>query len=114
MADYDYTHEFSNYPDSLIDMKTFKDINDDIASIVSQIEAAKAEGYYDDAIAIIKEHPELADYDFSANDINRIIEEIRNSQIFVTTITDAITYGNDEFRGSVGDIWIGKANFEEG
>lgn len=110
----DYTHEFSNYPDSLIDMRTFKDINDEIASVVAQIEAAKADGDYADAIAIIKAHPELADYDFSANDINRIIEEIRNSQIFVTTITQGITYGGNSFRGEVGDIWITKSNFGEG
>lgn len=110
----DYTHEFSNFPDSLVDMKTFKDIDDSIASIVSQIETAKANGDFATAVAIISAHPELADYDFSANDINRIIEEIRNSQIYATSMTNAITYGNTEFRGSVGDIWIGSADFEEG
>ena len=107
----DYTHEFSNFPESLIDMRTFKDVNDEIASIVSQIETAKANGDFATAVSIINEHPELSDYDFSANDINQIIEEIRNSQIFAAKITNAFSYGDDNFAGDVGDIWIGDADF---
>lgn len=107
----DYTHEFSNFPDELITMKEYKDINDEIASVVAQIETAKANGDYQTAVSIINAHPELSDYNFSASDVNRFIEEIRNTQIYATAITKAISYGDDKFAGDVGDIWIGDADF---
>jgi len=107
----EYTHEYSNFPTELITMKEYKDINDEIASVVAQIEAAKASGDYATAVELINSHPELGDYNFSASDVNRMIEEIRNTQIYATQITKAITYGDDNFAGDVGDIWIGDASF---
>ena len=107
----DYTHEYSNFPDELITMKEYKDINDEIASVVAQIETAKANGDYATAVAIVSAHPELSDYNFSASDVNRIVEEIRNAQIYATNITNAFSYGDDNFAGDVGDIWIGDADF---
>lgn len=108
----DYTNEYSTFPENLITMKEYKDITDDIAAIVGEIETAKAAGNFSQALEIIKAHPELSDYNFSASDINRIIEEIRNAQIFAQSITKSITYGNDSFSGDVGDVWIGEAGYE--
>ena len=105
----DYTHEFSNFPDSLIGVKTYKDIDDDIASIVAQIEQARADGDFKRASEIISEHPELSDYNFSANDVNRIIEEVRNTQVFAKKHEKAIDYGGSYYDGEKGNLWIGEA-----
>lgn len=103
----DYTHEYSNFPDSPIVQKNYMDISDDIADVVGQIETAKASGDYATAAQLIADHPELSNYNFSSADVNRFIEEIRNTQIFAQSFKRSIQFGGSAFLGEeIGDLWI--------
>lgn len=103
----DYTHEYSNFPNSPITQKHYIDISDDIAEVVGQIESAKAAGDYVAAAQLVADHPELSNYNFSAQDVNRFVEEIRNTQIFTQSFRRSIQFGGSAFTGDeIGDLWI--------
>ena len=103
----EYTHEYSNFPDSPITQKNYKDISDEIATVVGQIESAKAAGDYATAAQLVADHPELSDYNFSSADVNRFAEEIRNTQIFTESFKRSIQFGGSAFSGDeIGDLWI--------
>jgi hypothetical protein len=88
--------------------KQYKDVDDSVASKIQQIQDLRRSGSYNLAAQKIKEL-NLKDYNFSAQDVNWLIEEIRNTQIYAkqkrqniytddeNPITSAINY----------DVWIG-------
>ena len=73
-----YTHEYSNFPNSLIQQHHFKDADDSVASLINEITDLKARGLYDLAAKKITENANiLSHYNIDAETINAIEEEIR-------------------------------------
>lgn len=102
----DYVHEYSNYPNELINMRVFKDPDNSIIPVIQQIKNYKALGNYSAAAQLIKNTPEIADYMFSATDINRIIEEIYNTQLRTISRKQRVFYRSTDFVPEINDVWI--------
>ena len=77
-----YTHEYSNYPDALIELGNYKNVDDSIGGLINEIETYRSQGNYLAATQLVEEYAEdLKKYNIDMNLINKIIEEIRNTQI---------------------------------
>lgn len=103
-----YTHEFSQFPNQLLTLHHYKDVDDTVANEVNQIKLLQSQGQFDRINAIISQHPELKPYVFGSEAINSLEEETRNIEIFVTSKKQQIYYTNNEPEEAVlSDIWIG-------
>lgn len=77
-----YTHEYSNYPDELIELIGYRNVDDTIGILINQINTLRENGNYDEASALIEQYSsQLKKYNLDATTINSIIENIRNTQI---------------------------------
>lgn len=72
----------SLFPDSLLDMNDFKDIDDTVKTVVSQYYLFMQAGNIDSALALKSSHPELKDYWVGADTLNKLKEEIQNIGIY--------------------------------
>lgn len=105
-----YTHEYSNFPTSLITVKEYKNVDDFIKGFVHQVQLLREQGYYAEAARMIRTSADMAPYNFDAEDVNRIVEEIRNTQIFAQGQKQAIFYSTTtDFDAQEMDVWIGPA-----
>lgn len=104
-----YTHEYSNFPYSLIQQHNFKDADDSIASLINTINSHKKQGNFEIASKLIAENANLlAQYTIDASIINTIEEEIRNAQVMVLQKHQCIYYDESEPEYcAVGDLWEG-------
>lgn len=97
----------SNFPDSVLSINKFKDIDDSVKDIIMQYYSYISQGEYDLAANLISNHPEISDYWFDTSKINLITEEIYNMGIFInkkrgTIVSDTepdIEYDNNT-------VWI--------
>lgn len=104
----EFTHEYSQYPDKLMTKRTFKDVDDSIAMKVSEIQDLRRSGNYTKAAQRINEL-NIKDYNFSASDVNWLIEEIRNTQIYAKQKRQNI-YNTEDCPSDTAvtyDVWIG-------
>lgn len=103
-----YTHEHSNFPLELINVKEYKNVDDYIKGFVNQIQLLREQGYYAEAARMIRTSADMTPYNFDAEDVNRIVEEIRNTQIYAQGQKQAIFYSDTEdFDAKIFDVWIG-------
>lgn len=72
----------SQFPDSLLNMNDFKDMDDTVKNLIMQYYQFLAEGNIDSAIAIKETNPELEDYWVDAARLNLLKEEIQNIGIY--------------------------------
>lgn len=108
-----YTHEFSQYPNKLITLSNYKDVDDSVSAIINQINTLRAAGNYNDAALLIAKNSNvISQYCIGADAINKIVEEIRNTQIKARTAGQQIFVQAEEPTGdsvSDEDVWIGDA-----
>lgn len=105
-----YTHEYSNFPYSLITQHNFKDADDSVASLINEINSLKERGLYELASKIMKENKDvLAQYSLGgAKTINTIEEEIRNGQIMTIQKSQCVFLEPEEPEiCSIDDVWVG-------
>ena len=77
-----FTHEYSNFPDELITIVGYKNVNDTIGELINQINAYRLDGNYAAAQILIDEYAtQLKKYNLDMEIINTMVEEIRNTQI---------------------------------
>ena len=105
-----YTHEYSNFPQTIIIQHHFKDADDSVASLVNEINGYKERGLFELASKIMKENEDvLKQYSLGgAETINTLEEEIRNAQIM--TVQKSQLIYTDEVVPEImakEDIWIG-------
>ncbi len=106
-----YTHEYSNFPEALISIIEYEDVNDIAADMLNTIKQYQKEGKYDAAGAYIKKNKEfLQKHLIGADTIMKLQEEIRNTQIYGLSKGQNIYYQNSEPE-TIGilDTWIGNA-----
>lgn len=82
MPNLEYSREYSQFPSQPIHMRTFKDPDNTKAAIIEQIEQLKKNGNYTGAAELLRSNPDLIDYAVQSDDINTLIEEILNAQMF--------------------------------
>lgn len=104
-----YTHEYSKFPDELIEIKNYKNVDDTVGSLINQIESYRREGNYLAAVELINTYGEnLKKYVLDVSVINSMIEEIRNCQIRSLVTGQMLSLEEDEpIEVDDGFIWLG-------
>lgn len=106
----EYEREFSNFPDKKITLHNFKNVDDNIASIINQINQLRAEGLYSQAASIINKNKDLlSQYIVDATTYRTWEEEIFNAQKYARQNQQSIYFdeSEDDFDGIEGDVWVG-------
>lgn len=105
-----YEHEYSSFPDKKITLHHFKNMDDDIAPIISQITSLRLQGQCAQAADIVKENQNiLLPYIVDAITYNTWEEEIYNTQIYARQRKQAVHFdeSEDDVDCIEGDIWVG-------
>lgn len=107
MASYQY--EYANFPaNGLITLHKFEDIDDNVASLINQIQQLRREGKYGEASKIERENSDrLANKVIGAEWFRTIEEEIRNAQIYSRAAQQCVHSDMDEPIANENDVWIG-------
>ncbi len=105
-----YSTEFSSFPSKKITKHNFKNVDDNIASIISQINTFRQQGLYNQASRIIQNNFDvLSHYIVDAITFRTWEEEIYNTQIYAKQKQQSIYF--DESEEDVdcieGDVWLG-------
>lgn len=102
------THEYSSFPQEIIKQHHFKDVDDNIASVVNQIKTLQSKGLYNQAARVVDNNRDvLGQYIIDSSLINEMIEQIRNTQLYALQQQQCVFYGNKPLTCNDGDIWIG-------
>lgn len=103
-----YSTEFSSFPSKKITKHNFKNINDNIASIINQINTLRSQGLYGQASRIIENNKDtLAQYIVDAITFRTWEEEIYNTQIYAKQQQQSIYFDAEEPECIEGDVWLG-------
>lgn len=104
----DYTHEYSNFPNTVMTAIEYNDVTDSVATLINQIKTLQAAGNYYSATLLIAQNPSIKQYIPCAEDLNKIGEEIRNAQIYAKQVKQTIYTDETEPVSMIdGDVWIG-------
>lgn len=105
-----YTHEYSNFPNTVYTVRNFLDLKDaptNVADVVTQIKDYIVKKNYSAAASALEENKNvLAQYMVDAAYINRLDEELRNLEIYTRTKKQALYYQTEKPDGVAGDVWI--------
>lgn len=104
-----FTHEYSNFPDELIHLEGYKNVSDTIGELINQINAYRNDGNYTAAQILINDYAsQLKKYNLDMSIINKIIEEIRNTQIKAYVAGQFLSIEEDEPDGIWDNfVWLG-------
>ena len=104
-----YTHEYSQYPNELISLEDFKNVDDTVGDLINQIETYRSQGNYSAAAQLVERYSDtLKRYNIDTVTVNTLIEEIRNTQIKALTTGQFLSYGTAEpVDLDEGYVWIG-------
>lgn len=113
-----YRAEAESFPNAIPEIFEYKDVDSTVAATIATIEQMIASGNFTEASDAIDKYEKsvsnpsksLAHYLLSAADINRILEDIYNTQIYAAKQKQEIYIQNAEpSDADVGDVWIGGA-----
>lgn len=104
-----FESEFSFFPKRKIIRHNFKNIDDNIASVINQINDLRSQGLYNQASRLIENNKDaLAQYVVDATTFRTWEEEIYNTQMYAKKIQQAIYFDDKEpDYCEEDDIWIG-------
>lgn len=105
-----YENEFSSFPSKKITKHEFKNIDDNIADIINQINSLRTQGLYNQAARIIQQNFDvLSQYVADATTFRTWEEEIYNTQTYARQKQQSIFFDEQEndFDGIEGDVWVG-------
>ena len=106
----EFEHEFSNFPLKKITRHNFKNIDDNIADIINQINSLRAQGLYNQAARIIENNQDiLFQYVVDATTFRTWEEEIYNTQKYAKQQQQSIYFDEEEPDCIEGDVWVGGA-----
>ncbi len=105
-----FEREFSFFPERKITRHDFKNIDDNIAPVINQINSLRTQGLYNQAARIIEQNLDiLSHYIVDAITYRTWEEEIYNTQIYAKQKQQSIYF--EEFEKDVdcikGDVWVG-------
>lgn len=106
-----YENEFSNFPFQKITKHNFKNVNDNVASIINQINELRSQGLYDQAARVIQNNSDiLGQYVVDAVTFRTWEEEIFNTQVYAKKMQQSVYFENKEPDCMEDDIWLGGGN----
>lgn len=106
----EYSREFSSFPSKKITRHNFKNVDDNIAPIINQINNLRSQNLYNQAARIVQDNFDvLSHYIVDAITFRTWEEEIYNTQKYARQIQQSIFFDEDEedFDGIEGDVWVG-------
>lgn len=104
-----YENEFSNFPQKLITLHNFKNIDDNIANIINQINTLHSQGLYNQASRVIENNKDiLVQYVVDAVIFRTWEEEIYNTQKYAKAQQQVIYFEDEEPEYCLeNDVWLG-------
>lgn len=105
-----YSTEFSSFPSKKITKHNFKNVDDNIADIINQINSLRTQGLYNQAARIVQNNFDiLSHYIVDAITFRTWEEEIYNTQKYARQKQQTIFFDEeeDDFDGIEGDVWVG-------
>ena len=104
-----YETEFSNFPQKLITLHNFKNIDDTIATVINQVNTLRSQGLYNQASRIIENNKDvLAQYVVDAVTFRTWEEEIQNTQKYAKAQQQVIYFEDEEPEYCLeNDVWMG-------
>lgn len=106
----EYSREFSNFPSKKITRHNFKNVDDNIAPIINQINTLRSQNRYNQAARIVQDNFDvLSHYIVDAITFRTWEEEIYNTQLYAKQQQQSIYFDETEedFDGIEGDVWLG-------
>lgn len=107
----EYTRNFgSQFPDNILELRTFLDVDASILQLVNQIKQYQLEGDFFRSQALIDANKEKLDkYMCTSEYINLLDEETRNLEIYAKGVSQTVFYQSESPVGicSKNDVWIG-------
>ena len=105
----DYENEFSKFPSQKIKLHNFKNIDDNIALVINEINSLRSKGLYNQASRIIEKNKDvLEQYVVDAVTFRTWEEEIYNTQRYAKKVQQQIYFEDEEpDYCEEDDIWIG-------
>lgn len=105
-----YQTEFSNFPQKKITLHNFKNVDDNIASVINEINELKSQGLYNQASRIIQNNSDiLSQYVIDAITFRTWEEEIYNTQVYAKQKQQSIYFDQNEPDAEIDDVWLGGA-----
>lgn len=109
-----YTHEYSDFPNRILERTTFKNVTDTLASTINTIKSLQAAGKYQDADALILANKDsLKECVLTMDYLNLLDEETRNIEVFLTNLNSETPLAQCVFYQKVeptnvkrGDVWL--------
>ncbi len=102
--------EYSNFPEEKIKLHNFKNIDDNTASTINEINRLRSQGRYDQAAELIKSTKntpnDLSQYIIDAATFRTLEEEIYNTQIYAKQKRQFIYFDKEEPDALYDDVWI--------
>lgn len=111
-----FESEYSNYPNKLITMHKYKNVDDTVAAVINEINSLMSQELYNQAARVKEKNADiLSQYIFDAESINTLIEEIRNTQLYAKQRQQFVWFEdeNNEPPAIYGDVWIAKKAGEQ-
>lgn len=105
-----FNTEYSNFPTQKITKHNFIDVNDDISSLVNQINMLRSQGQYGQAAQLIQANKEvLSRFIVDAETFRTWEDEIYNAQKYAKQVQQSIYFEENEEDVDCleGDVWIG-------
>lgn len=104
-----YETEFSSFPQKLITLHHFKNVDDNIAGIINQIKTLQSQGLYNQAARIMDNNKDiLFQYVVDAVTFRTWEEEIQNTQKYAKAQQQVIFFEDEEPEYCLeDDVWLG-------
>lgn len=106
----EYSREFSSFPSKKITRHNFKNVDDNIAPIINQINTLRSQNRYNQAARVVQDNFDvLSHYIVDAITFRTWEEEIYNTQLYAKQQQQSIYFDETEedFDGIEGDVWLG-------
>lgn len=101
------TYDFANYPkNGFIEKKEFADPTEEDNELITQYNDLISNGDLVGAKELLEANPDLIKKQITSEDMNRLSEELRNTEITVQQGRQSIYYGEAPTTFKVGDVWI--------
>lgn len=105
-----YENEFSSFPTKKITRHNFRNIDDNAANLINQINQLRSQGLYTSAANIIQNNKALlAQYIVDSTIFRTWEEEIYNAQKYAKQVQQSIYFEENEEDVDCleGDVWVG-------
>lgn len=104
---YNYRTKSEAFPQRVTETKTFQDVDASVSNMVATVQGYYASGQFQEASNYILAHPVLKNYMMTNVDINRILEDLYNLQIFALRRRQDIYLTDTAPVAAIdGDVWI--------